>query len=143
MNHYVDSENIKHFPILDVESAADHYSKKDGVPVSYVCTTELYTADRPMDIFYRESPHPEFGNRYFGLFHSYETDDLMICNADKVEELVFSVVEDDENYLQYSGYVHQCKVFKNGNLIDGGRAYVRAAGKTRRYKVINGQFVEV
>ena len=56
---------IKHEPHFDTEKIIEHYTKKDGVPVTYVCTSALGNEAQAMDIFFRETPHPEFGNRYF------------------------------------------------------------------------------
>ena len=60
--------NIQHESLFDTAKVEKLYTEKDGVEVKYVCTTDLKTSDRPMDIFYRATPHPEFGNRYFGLY---------------------------------------------------------------------------
>jgi len=60
--------NIKHYPILDTEKVIKHYEEKDNVAITYICTTDLRVSDHPIDIFFRESPHPEFGNRYFGMY---------------------------------------------------------------------------
>ena len=60
--------DIKHPKIFDTDALEEHYSEKDGVPVHYVCTTDLKASDKPADIFYRDTPHPEFGNKYFGMF---------------------------------------------------------------------------
>ena len=59
--------NIQHQSLFDIAQLEEHYSNKDGVPVKYVCTSDLRVSDIPMDIFYRETPHPEFGNYYFGV----------------------------------------------------------------------------
>jgi hypothetical protein len=131
---------IKHFPITNTDIAIDHYSKKDGVDIKYVCTTDLHHSDVPVDIFYRETPHPEFGNKYFGLYISSEG--LIISNADKIEDFSFGMVEDDNGDLQYSQFHHDYKSFKNGNMIDGGRNYVRFSGKMNIYKVKNGAMVK-
>jgi hypothetical protein len=73
---------IKHEPLFDTDKICEHYTKKDGVPVTYVCTSALRGEAQAMDIFYRETPHPEFGNRYFGLFRDAFNDNLMITNAE-------------------------------------------------------------
>lgn len=118
--------NIKHNPVFDTEKVVEHYSKKDGVPVQYVCTTELDEAQNvPVDVFYRETPHPEFGNRYFGLFRGTMTDGILITNADSVENLLFPCVEDSDSNLHYSRYRHDYVLVDSGNVIDGGRAYTR------------------
>ena len=128
--------NIKHYPILDIEKIIKHYEEKDGVPITYVCTTDLRASDNPVDIFFRESPHPEFGNRYFGL--RYHLGNVYINNADQVEELEFGVVENDTNELEYSQSHHDYKSFKNGNMIDGGRVYIRTSGCKDVYCIKDG-----
>lgn len=134
---------IKHFPITNTDKIIEHYSQKDGVPIKYVCTTDFKMSDRPVDIFYRESPHPEFGNKYFGFGVNYDSGDYFIFNADKVEDFTFGVVEDDDGNLQYSQYHHDYKSFDNGNMIDGGRSYVRSSGKVDFYKVKDGEMIYV
>ena len=83
---------IKHEPLVDVKKAEKHYTDKDGVETVYVCTTDLRASDVPTDIFYRDTPHPKFGNRYLGLFFDHFKGHMMICNADMVEELEFAVL---------------------------------------------------
>lgn len=115
---------IKHYPLTNKTKVEELYSLKDGVPVNYVCTTEFgngYIAD----IFYRSTPHPEFGNKYFCLF--FRGDDMYVANADGIENLTFGVVENDEGQLEYSQSRHDYKSFNNGNMIDGGRDYIRSS----------------
>lgn len=123
---------IKHNPMTDTEVACVVYTKKDGVPIKYVCTTALNGGVSPVDVFYRETPHPDFGNRYFGIGLG------SICNADIVESLSFALVEGDDGCLRYSEERHDCKVFRNGNMIDGGRAYTRFSGVVHEYRVKDG-----
>jgi hypothetical protein len=132
---------IKHFPITNTETVIKHYSQKDGVPISYVCTTDFNCSDAPVDIFYRKTPHPEFGNKYFGIGVDREDGSYVIFNADKVEDFAFGMVEDDDGNLQYSEYHHRCKFFENGNMIDGGRDYVRSSLNAKIYVVRDGQFI--
>lgn len=126
--------NIKHYPITDISQVEKLYSEKDGVPVKHVCTTEFHGAIA--DVFYRATPHPKFGNKYFALL--FRDDKLYIANADQVEDLTFGMVENDEGNLEYSQYRHDYKTFKNGNMIDGGRDYIRSSGKTRVFVVRDG-----
>jgi hypothetical protein len=130
--------NIKHYPITNITQAEQLYSEKDRVPVTYVCTTELSNGYIG-DIFYRDTPHPKFGNKYFALF--FRDDKLYITNADQVEDLTFGVVENDAGNLEYSQYRHDYKRFKNGNMIDGGRDYIRSSGKVKVFVVRNGQTI--
>jgi hypothetical protein len=130
--------NIKHYPITNVKQVEQLYSEKDRVPVTYVCTTELSNGYIG-DIFYRDTPHPKFGNKYFALF--FCDDKPYIANADQVEDLTFGVVENDEGNLEYSQHRHDYKSFKNGNMIDGGRDYIRSSGKVKVFVISNGQMI--
>ena len=134
---------IKHEPLFDTQKICEHYSEKDGVPITYVCTSAPGDEAQAMDIFFRETPHPEFGNRYFGLYRNAMSGDLMITNADRIESVEFGLVEDDTGDLQYSAHRHDYKRFENGNMIDGGRAYIRcAANEVKHYVIRNGEMVE-
>ena len=137
---------IKHEPQFDTDKICEHYSKKDGVPITYVCTSALGDEAQAMDIFYRETPHPEFGNRYFGCYEIYDSfagGSIFICNADKIEELEFGLVEDDNGDLRYSRHVWDYMAFNNGHMIDGGRAYIRSGmHPVHMYVVRDGQMME-
>ena len=126
--------NIKHYPITNISQVEKLYSEKDGVPVKYVCSTEFH--DAIADVFYRDTPHPEFGNKYFALL--FRGDKLYVANADEVENLTFGIVENDEGNLEYSRSRHDYKRFDNGNMIDGGRDYIRSSGKVRVFVVRDG-----
>lgn len=128
---------IKHYPVTKIQQAEKVYSEKDGVPVKHVCSTEFN--DAIADIFYRETPHPKFGNRYFALY--FRDDKLYVANADQVEDLTFGMVENDEGDLEYSQSRHDYKSFKNGKMIDGGRAYVRSSGEVKIFVVRDGKMV--
>jgi hypothetical protein len=125
---------IKHFPITNTDKVCELYSEKDGVPIKHVCTTEFNNAIA--DVFYRDTPHPEFGNRYFAIL--FRDDKMYIANADQVEDFSFGMVENDEGHLEYSVHRHDYKGFKNGNMIDGGRDYIRSSGKVKVFVVRDG-----
>ena len=139
--------NINHRPIFDTKRAEQLYSEKDGVPVTYVCTSALGNEAQAMDIFYRETPHPEFGNRYFGLYRNPDPASdgtVMITNADKIEDAEFGMVEVDDR-LHYSQHRHD--FYSVGEVsLDGGRAYFRRVGDmtvpSRWFKIKDGEFVE-
>ena len=130
--------NIQHEPQFDKDKIVEHYSKKDGVEVSYVCTTDLKASDVPVDVFYRETPHPEFGNRYLGIFYDNFRGCMMITNADIVESLEFGMIEVDGKYY-YSQSHHDYKVVE-GKMIDGGRAYIRSNGGAVAMHIKDGKF---
>jgi hypothetical protein len=133
---------IKHHPQFNTEEVCKHYSEKDGVEVTYVCTTDLNASDVPVDVFYRSTPHPQFGNRYFGLYYDSIRDHVMITNADIVENFEFGLVENDNGELEYSESHHEYKMFENGNMIDGGRQYIRSSHGADVYKVKDGKLVK-
>jgi hypothetical protein len=138
---------IKHRPQFDVKTIEQHYSEKDGVDVKYVCTSDLIAEDVPVDIFYRETPHPEFGNRYFGLYLDRVRDHLMITNADVIEQKDFGVIAVDGEY-HYSQSRHDYNAVTEDCAIDGGRQYVRVIGKsvTDQFTILrikNGDFVQL
>jgi hypothetical protein len=133
--------DIKHPNIFDTNKIESHYSEKDGVPVKYVCTTDLKASDVPVDVFYRATPHPEFGNRYFGLYYDNIRDHMMITNADCVEEFEFGMIKDSDNNWYYSSTHHDC-IFIEGKMIDGGRQYIRSTGLDGVFKIKDGEFVE-
>ena len=137
---------VKHKPLFDTKKVEKFFSEKDGVPVKYVCTSATNSsATFCADVFYRETPHPEFGNHYFGLYlNPYHGDArVMITNADMIEDFEFGMVEDSLGDLHYSAHRHDYQVTDNGNMIDGGRAYIRTSTGCRIFKVKDGEFVEI
>ena len=132
---------IKHDNIFKTDAMAEHYSKKDGVAVKYVCTSALGGEARAMDIFYRATPHPQFGNRYFGLYID-QHDRVMITNADAIEDAEFAMIQDANGDLHYSAHRHDYKTVDD-KMVDGGRAYVRSSGVTIPHRVVDGELVEV
>jgi len=132
--------DIKHPKIFDTDKVESLYTEKDNVPVKYVCTTDLKASDKPADIFYRDTPHPEFGNRYFGMYNDRMNDRVMICNADIVEDFEFGMIKDSDNNWYYSACHHDC-IFIDGKMIDGGRQYIRSTGLDGVFKIENGSFV--
>ena len=135
--------NIKHFPIFDTEAVLEHY-KSEGA--KYVCTTELKTYSVPVDVFYRPTPHPVYGNRYFGLYRDHISNSVFICNADVVENLEFGMIDNGKDEWTYSQDTHDFLSWGE-NYIDGGRAYTRVGGnilpKVVSLKVVDGEFKEV
>jgi len=127
--------------LFNTEEVEKIYTEKDGVEVKYVCTTDLRASDVPVDVFYRPTPHPQFGNHYFGIYWDHVRDCTMITNADIVESFEFGMVEWDGKYY-YSQSHHDYKVLDNGKMIDGGRAYIRSnRGCDAVMRIINGKFI--
>ena len=135
--------NIQHSPLFDTAKVEKLYSEKDGVEVKYVCTSAANDGTAAMDVFYRATPHPEFGNRYFGLYTNHFHQDkptVMITNADSIESLEFGMIESKGKYY-YSQHRHDYKVIDD-KMIDGGRAYIRSGTHdVDVFKIQDGEFV--
>lgn len=133
---------INHRNVLDIDAVIAHYSDKDGVDIKYVCTSEIDGNNIPCDIFYRETPHPEYGNHYFGLFETPRG--IYIGDADSIEKVEFGLVL-DQGQWQYSRFRHD--YFSAGSCaVDGGRQYFKRAGDlsvpTITMQVVDGQLVK-
>ena len=138
--------NINHSPLFDTARVEKLYSEKDGVPVKYVCTSATNEhAANAADIFYRAEPHPEFGNRYFGLYHDHMRGHMMITNADTIESFDFGMIEGPEGW-EYSQHRHDYRTVGDC-AVDGGRSYFKRVGNLsvtcKFMKVVNGEFVDV
>ena len=135
--------NIQHSPLFDTAKVEKLYSEKDGVDVKYVCTSALGSQDFATDVFYRPTPHPEFGNHYFGLYTNHFHQDkptIMITNGDNIESLEFGMIESKGKYY-YSQHRHDYKVIDD-KMIDGGRAYIRSGTHdVDVFKIQSGEFV--
>ena len=129
--------NIQHENLFDIEKVEEQYGRKDGCEVRYVCTSDLRASDIPCDIFYRAEPHPDFGNRYFGLYWDTIRNCTMITNADIVESLEFGMIEVDSKYY-YSQSHHDYKTVGD-KMIDSGRAYIRSSGEAITTYIKNGK----
>jgi len=124
-------ESIQHYSVTDVDSVAEFYTRKDGMPIRYVCTTALDSeAASAYDIFYRSTPHPEFGNYYFGIIPNPFQGGFFITNADHVTDFVFTCGFDNQGSLVYSRHRHDL-VEVQGGSIDGGRAYLKVSGSPK------------
>lgn len=141
--------NIKHHPLFDTARAEKLYSEKDNVTVKYVCTSAIGSEAQAIDIFYRETPHPEFGNRYFGIYRATGygaalEPQIMITNADKIEDAEFGMIEGPEGW-EYSQHRHDFRSVGDC-AVDGGRSYFRRVGDlsvpTKYMKLVDGEFVD-
>jgi len=95
----------------------------------------------PVDVFYQPNPDVSKGHtHYFGM-HISERGDVMICNAESAfsEPIAGILTEDGEVIV--SRYRHDC-IFKDGQMIDGGRDYLRSSGgKFVNVTVKDGEFI--
>jgi hypothetical protein len=140
--------NIQHSPLFDTARVEQLYTEKDGVEVKYVCTTAVQQhAEFAADVFYRATPHPEFGNRYFALYQNHWADGaaIMITNADQIENFEFGMIEGPEGW-EYSQHRHDYRPVGDC-AVDGGRSYFKRAGDlsvpAKFMKIVDGKFVEM
>ena len=133
---------IKHYPLMNYRQMEKKYSDLNECGINYVCTSDLGAENMPVDIYYQEFPHPQFGNQYFGLFFHPIDRSHRIMNADSILDRHFGMVENDFGELEYSRQKNETKNFTNGNMISGGRNYIRAEGDVRTFKIQNGRFIE-
>ena len=140
---------IKHRPLFDTGKVCKLYSEKDGVDVKYVCTSAIQKhAAFAVDVFYRATPHPTFGNKYFALYRNPYSDnaEIMVTNADIIEDLEFGMVEGPAGW-EYSQHPHDYRQVGNC-AVDGGRAYFKRVGgdlsaPAKYMKIVDGKFVEM
>lgn len=128
---------------FDISFVENFYTGKNGTKTQYVITTDFNGDNIPRDIYFQESAHPEFGNRYFGLYRRPIDNSLRICNADQVEDMKFTMILCDGEYY-YSSYRHDFVSTKCGS-IDGGSAYVKIVGQpeTHEFKIVDGKFARI
>lgn len=134
--------NLRHYPKLNTQAAIAHYREED---VKYVCTTELKLDGIPYDIFYRSTKHPVYENHYFGLYRD-PMGQIWIVNADSVEDLSFTCIDNGFDEWTYSQHRHDFVSWGN-KAIDGGRSYSRfvydgPVPQIRVFVVKNGECVE-
>ena len=141
---------ISHRSIFDIDKTTKLYSEKDGVDVKYVCTSSVpgLSGYNHADIFYRETPHKIFGNKYFGLMSTPTTRimknlGVYIFNADSVEGMEIEGIENN-GLFHYSRSGHDFFTPPGcGFSLDGGRAYSRIVydgdrPKFSTYEIIEG-----
>ena len=135
---------IIHNPVANTEAVVNHFTTGYRT-VEYVCTTDVYQVETDetnyCDVFVQWPRHEAYGNQYFGFYT--EGDVQKICNADKVEDYIFGMVENDNGDLVYSANTIDYQSFDNGNWISGGRDTLQFNGDISYYKLANGEFYEV
>ena len=119
----------------------------------YVCDSCLKTVngnwgENGVSIFYQKEKHPKFGNNYLGLYYRSTMDlirnQLMICDADKIEEQTISGIVADNGDVIYSAYRHDFVTSPDKSvMIDGGRDYLMCSkvpdNRIINIKVVNGE----
>lgn len=80
----------------------------------------------PCAVFYGATAHPDSGSRYFALYWTPYTQELMITNGAFVEEQEFSGIIADNGDIIFSRSRHDYRVSDDESVwIDGGREYTR------------------
>lgn len=132
---------VIHDPIADIAHFLNIHKEVDGVECNYVCTTDIQKKNVPVDILYRPTPNPKFGNHYFGIGRMPLTNKAFIMNADVVEELTFLCVLNDEQRPAYSRHKDEELTFANGNFVKGGRHVPSASDRAAEYVVRGGKMI--
>ena len=140
----VDME-IVHVPLMDPEKAVQHYSKKRGGEVKYLCTSELDKDDRICDIFYILDDTLPSNKRYFGIFKQFGS--LAVCDASMIEDMEFVMVWDRMTKKWHYSRGKTDEVKLSTCVLSGGRRYPKHKGENliqrTRMKVKNGEFISV
>jgi len=90
-----------------------------------------YVVDTEQDgiacaVFYGITPHPDSGSRYFALYMTSDTNQLMITNGSWVEDQEFAGIIADNGDIIFSRSRHDYRVSDDESVwIDGGREYIR------------------
>ena len=77
-------------------------------------------------IFYSRLPHPDSGSRYFAMYITPWTQELIITDGSWIEdEEIVGIIADDGEII-YSRYRHDYRISTDESVfIDGGREYTR------------------
>ena len=115
--------NIKNEPVLfneeQIKNIEKHYHAE------YVCPTEY--RGKSVEVFYGDKAHPVSGSRYFALYYTSHTNELMITNGSFIEEQEIDAVIADDGDTIYSRHRHDYRKSNDDSVwIDGGRSYTRS-----------------
>jgi hypothetical protein len=109
-------------PILFNQEQADIICKTRNA--EYVVDTEQNGI--PCAVYYGATPHPDSGSRYFALYWTPYTKELMITSGAFVEEQEFDGIIADNGDIIFSRSRHDYRVSDDESVwIDGGREYTR------------------
>ena len=105
-------------------------SMRNATYVGYWCGKTKYGswAEQPLDVFYQQDPDVDAGHsHYFGLLISPLSKEILIVNAESCfSKTITGIVEDGTVYA--SRYRHDCVFLPSGDMIDGGRDYLKVSG---------------
>lgn len=128
------------------EPSLFNYEQLDKICKHY---SAEYVVDTEQDgiacsVFYSATPHPDSNSRYFALYRTPYTNELMITNGAFVEEQEFSGIIADNGDIIFSRSRHDYRVSDDESVwIDGGREYTRrpivSLDRTVRLTVYKGR----
>jgi len=134
-------EDGYHFTKDQIKIIESHYGAKYLGPWAVKWSERLGWSSMPVDVFYQPNPDISKGHsHYFGM-HINDRGYVMISNAESAfsEPITGMLTENGEVIV--SRFRHDY-VEKDGNMIDGGRDYLRSSGgKFVNVTVKNGEFV--
>lgn len=134
------------------ETLAQHAAARvvDGVKIDvaekmynarYVGQYDLPNREGPFLVFWTDNPNRALGHdNYFGLFRHPLTDQVYITSAASIREATYSAMQLKDGSFICSRYRHDYQTGPDGEMIDGGLAYIRCAGNGAPYtmKVVDG-----
>jgi hypothetical protein len=124
---------IKNDPVLFSKEQIEKIEKLKNA--KYVCSTEH--RGFPIEVFYSDVAHPDSGSRYFGLYRSGITRELMITNGAFIEDQKIDAIIADNGEIVYSRYRHDYIRSTDGSVfIDGGREYTRSSLVTQERRLV-------
>jgi hypothetical protein len=110
-------------PVLFTEEQIEKIEKLRNA--KYVCATEH--KEHCVEVFYSDEAHPDSGSRYFALYKTPHTNELMITDGSFIEEQTIDAVTAENGEIIYSRYRHDYRTSQDGSVfIDGGRSYTKS-----------------
>ncbi len=120
-------EHGYHFTNDKIKIIENHYGAKYLGYWAVKWSERLGWSSFPVDVFYQPNPDVSKGHtHYFGMYIS-ERGDLMISNAESAFSEPIAGILTESGEVIVSRYRHDY-VQKDGQVIDGGRDYVRSSG---------------
>lgn len=120
---------------LKIAVAEERYNAR------YVGQYDLPNREGPFLVFWTDNPDRSLGHdNYFGLFIHPFNGSVYITSAAAIREAVYNATQLADGSFICSRYHHDYQTGPDGEMIDGGLAYVRCGGKgpTHEMRVIDG-----
>jgi len=105
---------------LNIKVAEDYYN------ASYVGFYDIPGRDG-VHVFYQKNPRYDLGHsEYFGLLINPLTEQLYVCNAERITEAKYPAIQFEDGFILCSRYRHDF-VSHGDAFLDGGLDYTRCS----------------